>query len=128
MIDDPFSRFDDVPITEEEVNRIKKTVGSLYRIKADTSVIGDHPKPLVAYFQGEPVYKGDLVVLLEYQEQEDIIDLELTDKEIINSLVKQNDKLMKIIENDFYCNLPRRASNCWHTPTKWIQTRNRRPR
>ena len=66
MIDDPFSRFDDVPITEEEVNRIKKTVGSLYRIKADTSVLGDHPKPLVAYFQGEPVYKGDLVVLLEY--------------------------------------------------------------
>jgi hypothetical protein len=37
--------------------------------------------------------------LLECEEQEEIIDLGLTDKEIINSLVKQNDKLMKIIEN-----------------------------
>ncbi len=45
------------------------------------------------------LWKHRKICLLEYEEQEEIIDLGLTDKEIINSLVKQNDKLMKIIEN-----------------------------
>ena len=66
---DQYHMLDDVPVTQEYVDKVKSTVGSLYLVKADTIAMGEDPNPLVAYFNGDSVYKGEMVVLVEYQEQ-----------------------------------------------------------
>lgn len=49
--------------------------------------------------QCDKKFKSRVGLWKHHKKCEPIIDLGLTDKEIINTLVKQNDKLMKIIEN-----------------------------
>ena len=62
---------DDVPITEEEVKRIKSTIGSLYQVIQDTTILleGDKNPFLTNLLNGQTSFVGDLVVLLSYPEQ-----------------------------------------------------------
>lgn len=62
---------EDVTITEEEVKRIKSTIGSLYQVTKDTTILPEGDKnPFIAnVLKGQTSFVGDLVVLLSYPEQ-----------------------------------------------------------